>query len=582
MSDEKVGEVELRLQPLDELGAIVKDGRLSIEADLQAGRMQATPAWAIEVQGAPTAKVVAEARAGKIEKLHFGVEGGRLIARGEGLRPKVSVESLDFESPAGIQNLKFHGIGIWRPIVAVFGGIGRSAVSHLALRTDVPSVLKGDIFGKPAAAPLAAPGPPGAGLEPSFLELVREVRIVEMTLTAFEGRTVSFEPFIEFSAATDPKPGDVLRLTIDRGVFHPGRGGLPPDFRVAGRLDGAFEQGAMAFGKDRAAFSRGRIEGGSFHAESGEGGRVATSVAAAKLGLELSSGDFEVPGGLRVALAEGSRFSASGLTVAPSGSFSGVLDFDLIGKTGALARQGTSLSAANLSVRSSGLTVTNNRATGPVSIAFDYLLRYTLVVKYPIASVAEKRVPLEFQGPFSAQLDLVEAGGDDGEVRGDYVFKAPWPPIEKAALEVLAAKWRQDVAVKNVDFSLEPRLFRPCGGDCFQLAFGFTAEKKQRKGSLFKQLCEPVGQAKLFIDRDERAFILRDVKVEAHCKGAMGWVVNLVAPLLARTYSDTVLFKMPPDLPLTIDKVQGGVEWLSISGGFDWKARGARPAAAPQ
>ena len=112
--------------------------------------------------------------------------------RGRGLRPKVSIESLEFESPKGDHGLSSsRGIGIWKPIVAIFGGIARSSVRKLELRTDVPSVLKGEILGgkKPAATPAAAPAPvptPGrAGAQasgpppapaPSFMDLVPEVR----------------------------------------------------------------------------------------------------------------------------------------------------------------------------------------------------------------------------------------------------------------------------------------------------------------------------------------------------------------------------------------------------------------------
>ena len=146
---------------LDTLGALVKDGHIDVEADLLSGSVPAIPKYALEVEGTPRTSVTAEAVDGVITKMHFGVQNGRLIVRGRGLRPKVSIESLEFESPKGITDLKFKGLGIWRPIVAIFGGIARSAVRKLELRTDVPSVLKGEILGgkKPAATPAAAPRP---------------------------------------------------------------------------------------------------------------------------------------------------------------------------------------------------------------------------------------------------------------------------------------------------------------------------------------------------------------------------------------------------------------------------------------
>ena len=49
--------------------------------------------------------------------------------------------------------MKFHGLGIWKPIVAIFGGIARSAVRKMEFRTDIPSVLKGEVLGGKKAPP---------------------------------------------------------------------------------------------------------------------------------------------------------------------------------------------------------------------------------------------------------------------------------------------------------------------------------------------------------------------------------------------------------------------------------------------
>ncbi|HEY3203492.1 MAG TPA: hypothetical protein VGL03_07500 [Thermoanaerobaculia bacterium] len=569
---------------LDRLGAIVKDGHLSVEADLQPGRVPAIPTYALEVEGSPLTHVVADAQSGRVTKLRFAVEKGRLIVRGKGLRPKVSIESLDFESSQGITGLRFRGLGIWRPIVAIFGGIARSAVRKLELKTDIPSVLKGEILGgkkPPEAAPTSEASPTPAPAQRSFLDVVSEVRILEMTLTAFEGRTLDFQPFLEFQTPARSGDGETVRLTIDKGVFRPGRDGAPSRLDVSGKLDGTIENGTMQFGKDRSTISRGRISGGTFQAGTDGEGKLTSSFGASQLAFEMSSGHFEVPGGLRVDLDSGSRFAVADARVSPTGSFSGVVDMELTGKTGELARQGAKLSTNNMTLRSHGLRIEDNRASGPVELSFDYRLLYPFVVKYPIKEIAEKRVPLEFYGPFTTTLELEDAGADSGEVRGDYRFKAPWPPIEKAALEVLSAKWRQDVAVKNVDFTIVPKVFRPCGISCFSLAFEFTAEKRQGKKSLFSQFCAPLGKAELYVDKEARAFILRDVRIETHCKGVVGWVANLIAPLLAKTYSDAVLFKIPPELPLSVDTVRGGVEWIEIGGRIDWKAgESAAPAAA--
>jgi hypothetical protein len=564
---------------LDNLGPVIKDGHFAIEADLLAGKMPVQPAYDLEVEGSPLAKISAEAVGGVVTKMHFDVSGGRLVVRGHGLRPKVEIESLDFESPKGVTGFKFRGLGLWRPIVAIFGGIARSAVGRLELKTDIPSVLRGEILGpKKPAATAAAPPPAGAPPERSFLDFVREVRVQELTLTAFEGKAIAFPPFIDVTTAAAPKQGEALAIAIVKGVFRPGHGGAATEYDFPGRFEGQFEKGSMEFGNDRAAFSRGKISGGTFRAKSGSDGKLRTAVTAKQLALELESGDFEVPGGARVALAEGSRFNVANLEVTPERLFSGVLDLDLNGKTGVLARQGAKISAANVHVRSKGLKIARSRATGAVEMSFDYLLKYPFTVRYPVKEIAPRTLDLVFHGPFSANLALTDAGGPDGQVQGNYTFKAPWAPVETVVLEVLRAKWQQDLAIKNVDFSLEGRRFRPCGNYCFELGFSILAEKKSGKTSLFRQSCEPLGKAELVLDGAKGTFTLHNLKVETHCKGAIGWVVNFIAPLLAKTYSDTVIFQMPADVPLTIDKVDTGAEWIRIEGRLDWKADASKPA----
>jgi hypothetical protein len=190
---------------------------------------------------------------------------------------------------------------------------------------------------------------------------------------------------------------------------------------------------------------------------------------------------------------------------------------------------------------------------------------------------------LHFHGPFATTLALSEAGGDEGEVTGTYVFKAPWAPIEQAALLALEAKWRQDLAVKNVDFAIIPKTFRPCGETCFTLAIEVTAEKKRGKGlkALFSQFCAPVGRANLVVNKPERSFELKDVEIQTHCKGIVGFVINFLTPFLTKSYSDMKLFQMPPGLPLTIDSVRGGAEWVEIGGSIDWEAGEPKPEVPP-
>jgi hypothetical protein len=582
---------------LDRLGALVKDGHIDVEADLLAGSVPAIPNYTLEVEGAPRTSVTADAIDGIVTKMHFGVENGRLIVRGKGLRPKVSIESLDFESPKGVTDFKFKGLGIWKPIVAIFGGIARSAVGKLELRTDVPSVLKGEILGgkRPAATPAAASSPvptpvpagqpPGAPSSPAptFTDLVREVRINKVTLTAFPDRPVTLRPFISFRTAAQPASGEPMKLDIEKGVLRPGRDGAPNYVEFSGHIDGEIENGQMEFDKNVCVITKGRLAGGAYQVKTGEDGRMASSFSADVLFFELSSGKFVVPGGLGVELEQGSTFDVSRVKVTSAGKFSGVAKLDLAGKTGALSRKGATISASDIHVTTPALTVVDGRATGPLEVTFDYQLDYPFVVKYPIDEIPEKKLMLDFHGPFLASLELSEAGGEEGEVTGTYVFKAPWEPIEQAALLALAAKWQQDLAVKNIDFTITPTMFRPCGESCFTLSIQVTAEKKSksRLKKLFSQYCAPIASANLVVDKQARAFVLKDVKVETHCKGVVGFFINFLTPLLTKTYSEMKLFQMPPGLPLTIDSVRGGAHFVEIGGSIDWEAGGPKPEVPP-
>jgi hypothetical protein len=270
--------------------------------------------------------------------------------------------------------------------------------------------------------------------------------------------------------------------------------------------------------------------------------------------------------------------------VTSGGKFSGVAKLDLAGQTGDLSRKGATISAADIKLKTPGLTVVDGKATGPLELSFVYQLEYPFVVKYPMKGVPEKKLMLDFHGPFAAKLDLKDAGGDEGEVTGTYVFKAPWDPIEKAALAALEAKWQQDLAIKHIDFAIVPKMFRPCGESCFTLAIEVTAEKRSqnRLKKLFSQFCAPTGKANLFVDKPQRAFVLKDVKIETHCKGAIGWVINFLTPLLTKTYSEMKLFQMPPDLPLTVDTVRGGAHLVEIGGTIDWQAGEPKPQVPPE
>jgi hypothetical protein len=112
---------------------------------------------------------------------------------------------------------------------------------------------------------------------------------------------------------------------------------------------------------------------------------------------------------------------------------------------------------------------------------------------------------------------------------------------------------------------------------------GFTAEKKRASGeSLFRQICEPEGKADLVVDAPSRSFQLRNIKVRPRCKGVVGWVVNFIAPLVTKTYTDMTVFQMPPGLPFTIESVGSGANYVAIAGRVSWESDGpAEPAPPP-
>jgi hypothetical protein len=294
--------------------------------------------------------------------------------------------------------------------------------------------------------------------------------------------------------------------------------------------------------------------------------------------MALAKSALRLPGGIDVAVEDGSRFGVSTLVLEPNGAYSGRIDFRLLAGTGEIRHEGERLSLSNATISSGGLAVRDGRASGPLSLEFDYHLFHPFVVKYPGGTQPPKTVPLEFRGPFSALLQLTDAGaGGGGNVTGDYSLRIPWKPVEQAAIEAMKASWTQDIkVVRRIHFTLEPRAFGPCGPQCFAASFTITAEKKSGRRSLFRQLCEPEGKAELVVDSAARSFVLKNLQVKPKCKGALGWFVNLIAPLLTDTYADTTLFQLPPDMPFSIETVRSGHDFVRIDGEVAWKG-----AAAP-
>lgn len=579
---------------LDQIAGCVDSGTVSLEIDLRAGNVPVADGWTVEVIGTPTATLAARAAGGHVSRLDVAINDGALLLKGNCLRPKVVIESFSFEEGRGITEAGYRGRGIWRPAVWVFRGLARSALRKLELRTDIASVLHGDVLGTADAAAPAATGKtpscptsliPSPASGPSFLDLVSEVRIHDSELVAYGGRPLSLGTMVEFHTALQPRAGAPVRVVIAAGRFRPAREGRPAQAEVSGRVNGEIENGAIAFVGSRCTFSHGKIDGGVFLVTSSTGGAPEATLAAAALAVDLTAGEFHVPGGPKVDVEAPSRLVVRDLLLRPDGRYSGIVDAELFGKAGRIDRGGAVVTLSDVELRTSGATIVDGRATGDVELESEYRMDYPLVVRYPVSQVGERRVQLLFRGWLATRLRLQDAGsGEEGTVAGEYRFTVPWLPVEQAAFEVLRATWSQDVTpvLQDVGFVIEPRRFGPCGGSCFLVALGVTVEKKETGGRHFRQLCDAQGKADLVVDTASRSFLLRNVRIEPRCQGIVGWVVNFIGPLLTKTYTDVTLFQMPESLPFTVESVDMGLDEITIAGKLAWtpEAIDAPPVAA--
>ncbi|MEA2163428.1 MAG: hypothetical protein QOK37_1555 [Thermoanaerobaculia bacterium] len=544
---------------LDQIAGLVDRGKVNVQVDLQAGRAAITPEWTLEVAGTPQASLAIEADQGRVRRVDIAVTGGELLIEGRGLRPQLSIEGFRFEEGKGITEARFRGRGIWRPVIGLFRTLAGPALRHLEIPTDIKSILRGDLFTSKKSS---------SGSTDSFLGLVREVHINNTEFVAFAGYPLGIGETIDLRTAAHPSSGTALRAAIDKATFRPARDGQPAQFEADGRIDGEIENGSVAFVGSRCTFSHGELKEGAFHASSSKDGKPETSFSATALTLDLTSGEFRWPGGPKIGVDAPSHFAVRSLHVRPDGRYSGIVDAALFGKVGAIERAGTIVSARDIELRTHGATIADGKATGDVTVAFQYRLDHKLVVRYPVQELGERQVPLELQGSFAADFHFKDAGGDEGEVTGAYQFTMPWAPVEKAAFEVLRARWRKDIApaIREVDFVIEPKRFGPCGRDCFLLDVVLTAEKPKKKGFLFQQICNAEGKAALVVDTPSRSLRLSNLQVEPRCEGVFGMLVDFAAPFLMKSYSDVTLLQMPADLPFTIESVGTGTDSISIGG----------------
>ena len=117
--------------------------------------------------------------------------------------------------------------------------------------------------------------------------------------------------------------------------------------------------------------------------------------------MALAKSALRLPGGIDVdgrGRLEVRRLGAP--SSSPNGSYIGRIDFTLLGGTGEIRHEGERLSLSNATISTGGLRVRDGRASGPLSLEFDYHLLHPFVVKYPGDVTPPKTVPLEFRGPF--------------------------------------------------------------------------------------------------------------------------------------------------------------------------------------
>ncbi len=572
---------------VDQLGAAIRSGHVDLTFALAAGKVPLSGAWSIETAGAPRAHLTADADEGRLSHLAFAVEGGDLIVAGKGLRPDVVVQSVEADGTRGVTSARFHGRGFFGKIViGLFRGIGMSAVKKMKFRTDLPSVFRGDILVHEVAAGSAPPAPPpaaappaappaarAAGPGPSLFDLVRSISIARSDLVAYPSRSLAFEPVFRLETA---RSGTPVRVSIESATWHPARDGAPSRLELDGEIEGRFAEGTMAYADESLAFASGELRRARIRLRCDASGKSVSTLSAERVDLDLTSGRFLVPGGIRIAVEAPSRFSAASLSITETGKVSGVLDLDLRGKTGEWTQKGATVTLTNAAVRSKGLRLEDNAATGEVGLDFDYRLVYPFTVSYPVRQIEPRRVDLTFAGPLHAALTLDRAGdAERGRVEGTYVLKVPWAPVERAAFEAMRARWSEDVtAIRKVDFTLDPSEFGPCGESCFVAKFKVIAEKKSGRRSIFRAECAPEGRANLVIDKDAGVMRLENMKIQTHCRGIAS-IVNLIAPFFAKAYSDVTLFRMPAGVPLTVDSVRSGMAWIELGGRIRWQAAAA-------
>ena len=367
----RAGRRLLRCRPsramLDTLGALVKDGHLEVEADLHGGQRAGDPE--VHARGAGRS---ADERSRRRRSTASSrrctsasrTEGSSCAARACGRRSRSSRSTSRIAK--GITDLKFHGLGIWKPIVAIFGGIARSAVRKLELRTDIPSVMKGEILGGKKPARLRPPRPrrrrrptrPSAGVRAA----ARADAVVHGPRPrgahrrdgrdgVSADRPVSSAALRRLLHGRAARVGDAVKVDGREGRLPSGtrrRAALRRVRRAHRRRDRERRDAVRA--RTAARSRRGRIRGAApTRRRPDDDGKLATALSADEPLLRALLGQVRRA---RAAWASRStrarRSRSTQVKVTSDGQFSGVAKLDLAGKTGELSRKGATISASDI------------------------------------------------------------------------------------------------------------------------------------------------------------------------------------------------------------------------------------------
>lgn len=561
----------------------VRDGDLRMTLAARPGRVPLRKGWDLVVTRATRLNATAVVSDGKVATFRFVAPDGDLVVVGRGLRPDVVVDELVADASGTIVTARFHGRGLGRPVIALFSGLGRSALRKVTLETRLPRLMRGDLLAPaaapaparsaPAAAPpTSAPAPtPSGPSAASFLALLEEARLDGSTFTAFSGKPLALGDGFAFETGAESPGAPPLALTLERARLRPEAN------EIAWELEGAFRArlaaGRLRFGPHRVDLAEGTVSAARFTARRPAGGETRFTLAASRLAVAASGGTFPLGSGLRVDVGTGSTLDIADVRLGSGAAVSGRMTFDFVGKTGEMSVKDGRLALRDVRLRGRDVAVAEGVATGDVDLDFTYRLEHRLVVRYPVENLQPAVVPLEFQGPFSAHLHADAFGAEGGRVDGRFTLDIPWDPIERAAIAALRARWVQDLpALRRVDFDVQPERFALWGEDGLTTGVTVVAEKLSSAAgkSLFRQVCHPEGRARLAVDTAARSFALRDVTVQPRCEGVVGKALNWLAPFFAKSYESIELFRLPDELPFSIETVRSGASSVRLTGRVAW------------